>query len=622
MIEPELPPSVILSKFTDWQLRLNDRFDYFRTYDAMWRSKYMTEVLGLELGRFRRETTDGDHHVEVNSIYPFVTAYVASMYDSHLAFTVRRGTDLSGNAKHAEMVLEKWRSSTKVGFSVAQQDIDRLATMYDGAGGIVIMDESKSDLLSRVKLLVVPWWELFPDVEVTNVSEQRFVGRHYWLPLPRARRLFHDANVKGVQRPVDSFSLGRGRSQNDKERYVRVLEVFNMVDPYYTHESIPASGLPNPDFRITEESPSERGRHEFYVISPKDPPAPRLVYPLPYRSTTNDPLTPLPILTYLSEVGYPLDGISQLDRVLDPMRERMMLRSKRATNVRNQVPQAMAPKGMFDDTAKSQFRAGQHAILEYDEKFIQEGRSAVSMVGPLPAQNVVYDNTLYEQEISRDMDRSTLQAPADRAQISGGSATEVLQAAETSKSEMALLVDRKKEFLVQLAHSVLAAIRASLQRAGAGTVLRIVEGVGEDERVTEITYDDLNGDFEIEVVSGEPTKLAEERELRRQLDLTGVLDPLMARVIKGDKVAAALLDEIVRKANLPKRFLSESVIAMTTIEDATPVPRGAGGVGEMMGQGSRPNLPMAGEEEVTAGGPQPETDQPVDTETGVMQNGV
>ena len=615
----KLPPAALLDALRRRQSRAQARAETWRAFDALWRTRYLEDIQRRQMGRLSPESSDGRHWSEPNRIYSFVTAYVAALSEPNLEYRLQRGSDMAGDAKKAALALNKWVKLNSTSFDAQLQNIDFMAIMYDGAGARVRLDMDHPDALGCVSLDSIQCWEVVPDEDVTNVNKERYKGHVYWLSVPEARELLCDPTLTGGVRPQDTYITGgfvsaprASDGADGVDDVVCIYEVFDFVDCYYEGESDPVTGLPVPGFVPTAETPKRKGRREFYVVG--GPMVPKVVRPLPYFTPTGAPVNPLPFLTYLNQVGYPNQGTSHVDRVLDGFRDLIDVRCRQVTNTVAQVPQVAAPKDMFDSNARDMYRDGVHGVLEYDKEKVPEGSSASGSVFPMPQQNIVYDNVVLAQAVDKDIATATLQSPAQRGGISGASATEVLQAAETGQSERTLLWTSKREFLIQIGHAALAAMRAALRAKGPGSVIRVIEGVGDDETVVEVTLDDLNGAFEIDIGVGEPSKIAEERAIRRTLQLVGALMPLANAALKGDKVAGMFYDEIVRKARLGSKYLLENLVrtAEGTVDTGATIPRGPGAGSALPGQGSAPVM--------TNGGPQPETEQPEDNQTGAIQN--
>jgi hypothetical protein len=630
----QLSPTIITDKRRQWEVEMSSRVPVFRKYDALWYTKFWEGIEGKDGGRWGSATSEGREWIECNSMYPFVTEYAAQLFDPNIAVAVKRGSDLQGDATKAKLVLNEWIKGK--GIAQATNQMDAMAIVYDGVAANVTIDFENPDMLQRVGLGIIPWWETMPDQDATTTTSARFAAHIYYMPLAAARVLFRDATLKGRPRPIDPYVVGSAysmgeKSENRPDMVVRIMEVFNFVDDYYLGESlVETGGTPVPGFVPTDETPCQRGRREFYIL---DEGAPgdnvvRLVLPLPLRAHSTQPVSPLPILTYLSHLAYPFRGTSHIDRVVDQFREKMMIRSNYATNIRVQVPLLIGPRDMFDADARGIYRTRPPGgMMEYDQK-LAENQSIGNLVMAVPSPNIPYDNQVYNQVVEKDIAGATLQAPADRAQISGGSATEVLQAAETSKSEIAILTAKRVVFLIQLFESVLAAIRTSIAAAGPDAVLHIVTGEAPHEVVIDITAADLDGNFVITLADTDSTQLARDRKFVKMTQVFTEIKPLADAIRQtDDPVAGMFFDALVECAdlNLGPQFSYEAIRKMPKAAPLPESPRGPGAGSALPGQGSMPAptaapTPVAGETESTNGGPQPPTDQPPDNQTGVAQN--
>lgn len=646
----QLTPEVLAAKRRAWEQSLATRILSYRETDAMWSTRYWSSK-GVSIGSFDNLSTDGQEWVEVNSMYAWVTGYKAALYDPQITGIITRGSDLSGDAVKAQKTLNTWVA--RMNLAGISSDIDDMAIKYDGAAASITIDKAKKDVLASVCVTPVPWWEVVPDMDTTNVDKQRHVARVYFMPLTEARAMFRDPELKGRPKPGDNYLVTTGDTssaassseptRDQTELVVRVMEVLDFVDPYYVGESIiEMGGVPVPGFEPSDGTedipavlspdgleiltpavpgkpytPREMGRREWYVLGEGDDNRVRLSLPLPLPAHDDMPLTPIPCLTYMHDGPYPLRGLAMVDRMKPQSREKMIVRSIRSTNVGAQVPQAVAVRGMFDSTAKEQFkRRNFAAILEVDEKYM-EGGSLAGKVIAMPQQNVVSDVSIYSNEIEGDINRSTLQGPAQRAQTADVSATQSNQLEETSRSEIAILLNQRNRFYIQVFRAILAAIRAKIMSLGPDAKLVIVEGQGDSERITEVTADDLDGNFNIEIGETSSTQRAMDQKLRRFLDIMTAAKPLMDAVVaKDDPVSSLILDKIVSVAELDREFTSEHLRTLTPAPGEQPqLQNGPGGKTTMVGQGSRPQP-----NEPTPGGPQPGSEQPVDTQTGTAQN--
>lgn len=620
--EREMPPEQVLAEFHRWENRMRARSEVDDAISSLWKTAYWSEVAKVgNTGRFGNAAEDGNEWIEVNRIGAFVTGYQAALHDPRMKIKISADPEGRGNPKYVSALVNDWMMKNQTIETI--HEADKMAIMRPGVSFLLGFDEKDPDILGRVFLRAVPWRETIPDVDVGTLDEQRFIARCYCMPLAQTRRMFRDTTIKGRARPSDAgsaaFSTPLGivsNTESTTDRVVRVLNVINLLDPYYIEESDPAAGgLPNAAFSPVELTVSTPGRLEWYLPDEDDPNRPRKVLPIPYRDLSGRPVSPMIPMTYLSLDGLPLHGMAHVERILDQCRETNLVRSRQATGTRKDTIQYMAPENLFDEAAKGLVRRSVHsAILEYKPKDLN-GQPIQQLVAAWPQPNLVYQYGSYQQAIDADILGSKIQAPSQSGRISGGSATEVLDAISAGTSEIEMLRTKKRVALEKAIRAFVCILRASMgAAAGDATVKATVDG-----EIVSVRREDLMGDFRIEIEQGESSTQEEQRELQKALMFGQAWLPLAQAVVKGDGPSAVLLDEIVARAKMPPRFLAENVRKLVMTQPEAAIPRGPGAGSAVPGHASMP--PIVGGEEVTPGGPQPNPEQPIDNQTGVAQNG-
>lgn len=638
------PTSRIRGLYNVWARRMSDRTEEYRHWEWMFETRYWEKTAGVQNGRYASFSDWGMLWTEVNKLYPFIMSYVSALHNPDHDVVVRRGTGTTGNADAAYETLRMWRHQIHIVQSL--QRIDFLSTLYDGCGVKVWWDVKKRDLLRRVKAKVIPWWEVMTDSGVHNEDEATYIAHCYWMPLSRARREFNDPKLQGTPRRVDdrfgfippTTTPNRADSGQWQDREVRVVEFYNLEDEYVQGESDPNGNIdPNFDPRVPPadgtDRVAERGRMDVFLPdeqfhTKEGTPAesgwtrPRKSYPFQLRDANGDPVLPIKVSVLAARPGYPLDGRAQTPRVFDLNRELNYSRSMQGTAVRRDMPMFFMERDFLDDEARKTIRQGQYgALAEFDRP--ENGDDPRKKIFPVEMPNVPYDHTLYRREIMNDIETSSMQPPATRGRVTGATATEVLEANKGGQGEADVLITNKKAFLVDFYSTVILAIRKSMQAKGADAVLNVAVGPGESARVMDVTADDLDGDFWIEIQDGEPTVLHEERMLQRFLSFLGAYLPLAKEFLStGNPTVAISIDEMVKRAGMPEMFLSKNMQGPPP-GDGAEVPRGPGAGSAVPGSASTPAVSEGGMPgEQTGGGPQPESPQPPGIETGTTQNGV
>lgn len=621
--EREYPPERIRGIYEGWEKQRNNRIEDYKRWEAMLASNYWSNA-GIKTDRYGMASTQGHTWIEVNSLYPFIMSYASALTDPDQDAVVRRGSGTDGDPEKVYEALKTWRRQVHVAQTIQQADI--LATLYDGVAAKVWYDEKKRDPLRRVMVKIIPWWEVMPDEGVTNASDADFVAHCYWMPVVRARRMFRDRTIKGVAIPSERMVI-QSRSESKEEatdrlnynNMVRVVEFYNLRDPFH-HGEVDEAGIPISGFTPTPETVKEMGRVDFYL--PSEPSGWRVArrsVPFQFRDVYGDPVLPINIYTLMSHPGFPLNGQAQTPRVFDLAREKNVLRSARATVTRRDMPQLLAPRGLFGDDEKQAYKRGEYGhVHEYDPEMYE---NVAAKVIAIPTPNMPYDHTLYSNDIERDIERASLQPPATRGRITGATATEVLEANKGGDGEVTVLSTNRKVFLVGLYQTVVAALGASLRAMGPDTRIIVHPSNGQSAEPIEVSADDLHGDLYIEIEDGEPTVAHEERMLQRYLAFLGAWLPMSKEYLgQPNETLGNAMDEMVKRAKMPEKFLTKNLRGAPPPE-AAEVPRGPGAGSAVPGSASMPAIPN--DTGVGApGGPQPEAPMPPGIREGTTQNGV
>lgn len=629
----EMPPEQVLAEFRRWENRQRARKNTDDAITAFWMTRYWGTLGGIvNTGRYGPDSDAGSEWIEVNRIGAYVTGYQAALHDPRMKVKIGPDPQGRGNAKYVNHLVNQWILHEQT--VNVTHDADQIAIMRPGVGYFVSFDETDPDVVNRISLTAVPWRELIVDHDVGTLKEQRFIARCACVPLMTARRMFRDQTIKGRPRPADmgsaSFSALNDTTPSDTtvDRIVRVLSVINFKDRYYEGEADKVTGKPVPGFEpkdaqeptsLTPAIPattSSLGRLEWYLPDEDDSACPRKVMPFPTRDMSLRPVSPLIPLTYLNLDGCPLAGMSHVERVIDQFRETDIVRSRQATSLRKDTVQFLVPEGLLDDKAEDQVRMAVYgAFLKYKPEDLK-GKDIGQLITAMPMPNMVYQHQSYQNVIDADIQGSKIQAPSQSGQISGGSATEVLDAISTGTSEIEMLRTRKRAALVKVVRAFICILGTSLGAAGGDATIKTTI----DGEECEITRLDLLGDFKIEIEAGESSTQEEQRNLQAYLMFIQAWLPLAEKVGQGDEVAAVAIDELVKRAKMPAQFTSEAILKRVQTTAGKQVPNGPGAGSALPGQGSMP--PVVGGEEVTPGGPQPETEQPMDNQSGIAQNGI
>jgi hypothetical protein len=640
----EFPETAVPSLLAEFEARMSQRMPHYRAFDAAYESKFWRHRRGEKTdARFEDSSEDGMTVVEVNRAYGYIEGYAGSLFNDRVRITAKDDVDGRGDAFKFQTLCNQWLRAKRTSRRVLQAI--RLALMHDGSGlKLGTFDDPRRKGMSRIALRVVPYWELVTDYNVVDYGDQRFVGHLYWMPLGAARKKFNRPDLQGSTRPDPlssnkNLSASKGLRARTKgtgvgsetidDKFVRVFEMYNFVDDYQWGESNLVTGKPNANWEPECEpdgapKPPISGRYEVYLPDAADCGSkPVKVLPLPHADADGVPLAPIMPLVLTGSPKQPLHGISALERVYDQIRELNVSRTFKSNAVKRNARQLLAMKGTFGKEAKEAYRRGlDGAILEL-EKASDGSVTPNTATAPLNLGTIPADNYRYDQEIENDLAQGSTQAPFTRGEATGTSATEVkvLNAySQTEVGHMGLCRDLVlEEVVVLLGRMFISQIRAD------GKPITLLHR----RKTITITEADLDANFDITVVPGATTPMAEDRERQTFLAILPTITALIDKVVKGDPISAMLLDDMVEKYGLDEKYLSDNIMRLmeaskTKAQELPKIKAQPGAGSALPGAGSSPTaeIPdnaMAIPEDVR-GTPQPQPGPPGTSMGGGLPN--
>lgn len=658
-LEPRLcPPEFMADVLTDHDRTMRDRSLAFQRFRALWRTRYWQDRLGEGAADRYTDRALGTGagrsiRIEVNRIHGYVTSFVGALFTEDVKVGYEPDPEGKGNPKLSQTTVNHVLHSKRVALRTI--DAIRQAVIYDGAGLKIGVDHDGRDPLRRVWSRVIPWWEMVLDRDVRDRDDARFIGHAYWIPKAAAIRRFKIPDVVATRQPEAMEDPGRAgmprptdlpvtASDPLNQQFVRVFEVYNLVDDYVIGEADPVTGVPYTDWKpVCHEDGTVariRGRYEVYL--PDQPggcnKGPVRVYPMPFAAVDGRPRPSIVPLVLNYDPEYPLHGLSTVERVYDQLRETILERTAKANAVKKNARQMVARKGLFDAAAKQSYADGVDGeLIEFEVKD-GDTQSASTAMYPLQLPNVNRDNDIYAAQIDEDIVRGTSQPPFNAGQPTGVSATEANLLAAHAKTGLGLLALMRDLFLEDVQELIRLALVASLRGLGNDARIKLTER----DRVIEVSAADLAADFSVKIKSPPFTEIEEDRERQTFLTVMPLVKPLIEAWAKPphNPLDAQVLDEFVDRFRLPREFSSDAVQRLLQGEglwdpppEAPPtdtpagadIPRLPGAGSALPGQGSTPGLPEGGGTEPmdgAGGGPMPRGPMPADVQAGTAQNGV
>lgn len=620
----QLPPSIVHTIYQEWSARMAARIAIYRKWNSLWENEYWKER-GVAGDRYEdKGNKDGAIVVEVNRIYGYINSYVGSLFPQKLHAKFEDSDDGMGDAAKTGRVMNRWLKRRQIATRMTRAQ--RWALFHDGAGVKVVMDPKRKRVKDRVRCHVVPWWEMLLDDSVHDTDHQRYIGHVYHIPLAEAQTRFRDTTLKGAVRldPMDPATPAgtpdpKTQDERGSQRFVKVVEWYNFVDPYTVGEADPDTSRPFPEWEPmvdeTTKAPIEStGRFEVYLPDEEGAwAAPREVHPLPDVDSVGEALPPLHVLIFCEKMGYPLRGMSSVERVYDQFREMILLRSMYANSSKRNARQILLPEGWeLKDNGDLVKRGVDGAIVYYTQPAESAGINIAQVMSKLDFGNLPADNERYTGMVETDLGQGGLMAPFTRGVATGASATEVNKLDSYGATEIGQMAMSFGMFLEGvLRHAQFAYVRALRKDGADATVWVKVKG----ERVP-VTAADMYGDFDVEVQPGPASRAEADQQRQRTLAVLPVIAQIMQGVEQGNPAAIVLLDWIVELFELPDELRFKAIQAkmkgmkiqaqpgVTTPGSGNlPVPEMVNGAGGAQGE-----VPM------------PRGEQPAEVVNGTAQN--
>lgn len=618
--------------YSRWRLEQVARAAINRKFAALWESKFW-EDRGFT-ARYTDTTKTGQDNairVEVNRIRGFVNSYLGSLFPQRLKAKVEESGDGRGDAEKAGTLVNKWLRAREV--EAEAIDGMRGALMYGLAGLKVRVDKRRKLPKDRVRLSVIPCWEMIVDRDAHSRDGVQYMGHVYQIPLAEAHRTFGDRSIKGGARmdAMDAASRTSATKGNDAHlRYVTVLEWYNFVDDYVLGEADPDTGRPLPPGwepvrqPLSDGTPGaivqQRGRMEIYLPDEEDGlSCPREVWPLPDTDpASGERLDPVHAMIFVHETHFPMRGLSTVEAVYDQFKELILLRCIQINAARRDARQILLPEGWKltgESTALFQ-RGVDGAVLYYQPPMDMAAINIAQVMAKMDfgAVSPNVGNALAAVEM--DLSMGTNQAPFTRGSATGASATEVNRLEAYSASEIGMMAMQRDMCLEGVVRHAIRGFVTALSVDGPQAQMTVqLKG----DRVP-VTVSDLDADFEVTIESGPLSRSEDDAQAQRFLAVLPALTEILKGVQAGNPAAIVVLDEFVERFKLPdelrfRKFLDRMKDIKTEFA-VKPQPGQA-----MPGSGNLPTPTVEGAGGAQGPVPMPEGPQPQSVMDGSAQNG-
>lgn len=609
--------AVVRRIYDDWKLRTEERLEVYRRFNALWRTDYWKDR-GLESDRYTDLTTSQDHQIrmELNRINNFVKSFLGPLFPQKIMAKIEPDDDGRGNAKKAQRWSNRWLRRRHTESRLI--DLMLQAIVNDGACGKITIDHERARIRDRVRFTILPWWEAIVDRDVTDIEGQRFIAHVYWIPRAVAVRRFQDPDLHGSAwvDPLGKQGLvpnqaNAGTDNNAaRQDHVCVVEWYNYADDYVFGEADPTTHRPL-DTPTPLRDPTTgkiltlRGRYETYL--PEEPngwDAPREVRPLPFVDVDGEQIPQMHPLVFEHEIGYPLRGLSTVERVYDMFRGAILLMSMDMNAARRNARQILLPKGWLGPKVSQDIARGVDGLVGEYEQPSADNRNIAQVAWKVDFGNIPSDNS----RVAADINAETKTRPS----FTQGGVDPYVSATQTNlqntyaANEIGLMATARDICMEGIVRHQLVATVAAMRSDGPDAKVSVwIKG----ERL-DVTAEDLDADFEITIKSGPATNAEADALRQRLLAVLPTLFEVLGGVQEGNAAAVLMLDELVDVFELPDELRAKHLAELIQKSKGTP------SVTPQPGQA----LPGGGQMP-TAGNAAPEGPMPASVKDGTAQNG-
>ncbi len=463
----KLPPKDVLEQVVAHDARIREHHANWALFDAMYNTEFWEHIQGAETAR----ATEGGlslsstftDRIEVNRVKPAVSAYLASLFPRALQATFFADPAGHGDPLKAQLVIERWINTS--GSKADISDGSRQTLMWGMCGSKVFHRPGTASALDRVELRIFPRWELVVDDKVHHRKDQRFIGHIYDKPVHEVEEEYDLKGLKGQEQrdflssndPAGAKTSHKQNERMDEEapsdatKFVRVLELINLVDDYVDSES----------------GQTFKGRLEIYVFGQNGDVYRKPVWlgPLPYAKADGSPRPHINALVFDHKASYPLRGLPYVRQIAPQQTELNVFRSKNASDARRDARQYAAHPKAFKKNTLTDLEEGKEGVVHVVHDDFPPALMDKAIV---PIRNGEVSRSIIDhaQKVEQELQGQMVLSPGGRMEVSKATAYEVQNVERYSETEFGRYAAARDAWLEETYHLVLRAVIAAMQDPG------------------------------------------------------------------------------------------------------------------------------------------------------------
>lgn len=488
---------------------------------------------------------------EENHVKTWVFSFLDSLYHSGLRTTVTTGVleDPDGCDPTAiAALLDDWLDSILVEEGTEQGF--QMSLIYPECAFVIDTCDSKA-LVESVKFEVLAPWDAVWDRNAKSVKDMRYIGRIRYLNIEDVMQMEEwDVEREDLEPEHHGDALTGIRDMADLDGHqIRVLELFDLTDPYIDDES--GATDPAGSFRIYILSVARGATADNGM---------KLVYDgaMPFTDLNGKGIPNIIPVILQPHADKPLQGVAPVATIYNQNAELNFARSVFATAARVDADRKLLVNGdVFDNEKLDKLSNGT------DGEVIPVGQGKLDGAAKwLDNQPVSSTISEYHRMTTGSMEATAGTAPMTRGQpLKYASATEANHLNSYTETTLGRLRRRMDRVVIKVLRMVLRLMGESIKGK------QDVYAAGEKHTVDKSWFDKR---WRISLVDEASTPMAQQQRRAELVTIMPQLLELSDRIVKAkDPMSMALLDLLVTQYRLPESFRPRAIL------DNAPEPKPA-----------------------------------------------
>lgn len=426
--------TLISQIYKDHQKHWASQRELMKGYSAMYSLDFWRD-----LGR-----TSNDM-IQTSDARNFIEGYLSSLFSKAPAVSVQEDIQATkANPQLAELLINRFLEDQELTITNGC----RLALIFPSSFfKVSYKDDNTVSLLDRFFLDIKKPWEIIVDSTATAWEHQRWIGSIEHITVAKASELYGRKEWTSTATTID---------------YLNVTED---LSPFGSrHSNTNDTNVPEEYKYITIVDFYDRQGQKRIVWTPNLKDEGGILRTEAIPLINGKPLVAIIPLYLNSNPEKPLEGFSFMKTIYDPIKEKNLLRTHLASQIRRDSRQYLYEEGKLDEEAVSQLVQGK------DMTFIPVHGEPAGAILPVPNIPINTDHQYYNNLIETDLQRSNMMASFTRGQSTNVTATEIAALQQYTASEVGKLARIRDTAIEEIATIFISVLSPFIEDEDAITV--------------------------------------------------------------------------------------------------------------------------------------------------------